>query len=134
MDIPYHAAIGNDELMHVFFNLRAVCKRPMRHALTESAGLLPGCSAPRPPPSRHGSLSISRLTASSMIASAASFELLAPHSEQMASGTATRQKTLPLVVHWWNAISCIFWTTIPRLQTSQTPASFVLDISPKPTL
>jgi hypothetical protein len=79
----------------------------------------------------HGSFAISRLTASSMIISAASFDWLAPHSEHMAVGMLTRQKTFPLLVHWWNAISRISRTTIPRLQTSQTSALFVFDIFPK---
>jgi hypothetical protein len=67
----------------------------------------------------HGSFSISRLTTSSMIASAASSELLKPYFAQMAIGTVTRQKTVPLLVPWWNVISrgvrtrtphCIFLT------------------------
>ena len=73
----------------------------------------------------HGSLSTSRFTASSMIASASPSQLLAPQSAQIATGIFTRHETYPLRVHCRNASSCIVFTTIPRLQISQMPVSLL---------
>jgi hypothetical protein len=71
----------------------------------------------------HGSLSTSRLTASSTIASASRTQLIAPQSAQIKTGIFTRHETYPFRVRCRNASSCIAFTTIPRLQKSQTPVS-----------
>jgi hypothetical protein len=72
----------------------------------------------------HGSLSTSRLTASSRIASASRTQLIAPQSAQIKTGIFTRHETYPFRVRCRNASSCTAFTTIPRRQKSQTPVSF----------